>query len=302
MDNVRTDDEVEPPGDEAVERIILSEFGEEVGDLLNEARRNQEAIDRQRHPGEGLRERKRRLTRQRISDVATTLFSTRGFDNVTVAEVAEVVGVSEKTIYNYFPTKESLILDEADAAVERFARAMRENPPGESPTRAVLRSLEAESERFAAIPDELVTFFPNFAALVQSTPSLRAAWLDIRNQMTTIAREELAARAEVDPHDPEPQIAARALVGLADIAFESRVRHIEAGLRGPELNEAVRAELERAARLIETGLWSFDLLTQGRRTREQMREAAGAAEDARAQVLAALRQARAAWRKLHGQR
>jgi hypothetical protein len=118
----------------------------------------------------------------------------------------------------------------------------------------------------------------------------------------TNARPASGRESVASPHDPEPQIAARALVGLADIAFESRVRNIEAGLRGPELGEAVRAELERAARLIETGLWSFDLLTQGRRTREQMREAAGAAEDARAQVLAALRQARAAWRKLREQR
>jgi AcrR family transcriptional regulator len=299
MDEPRTHEEAEPLADDQVERIIVSEVGEELGELLNRTRRAQEAIEETRRPGEGLRERKRRLTRQRISDVATTLFSTRGFDNVTVAEIAAVVGVSEKTIYNYFPTKESLILDEADAAIERVAQAFRESPPGESPARVVLRTLEAESERFAAIPDELVHFFPNFAELIQSTPSLRAAWLDIRNRMMDIVVAELAARAEVDPNDPEPQVAARALAGLADIAFESRVRYIRAGLRGDALNAAVRSELERAARLIETGLWSFDLLTQGRRTREQMRDAARSAEDARAQVLKALRQARRAWKTIH---
>jgi AcrR family transcriptional regulator len=302
MKETRTRDEVEPPGDDAVGRIIISEVGEELGELLNEARRNQEAVDGERHQDEGLRERKRRLTRQRISDVATTLFSMRGFDNVTVAEIAEIVGVSEKTIYNYFPTKESLILDEADATVRRFAEAFRESPPGESPTRIVLGVLDEEARRFLVIPDDLLHFFPNFVELVQSTPPLRAAWLDIRNQMTAIVRDELAARAEVDPNDPEPQIAARALVGLADIGFESRVRHIKAGLRGKELNAAVRVELERAARLIETGLWSFDLLTQGRRTREQMTEAARSADESRAQVLKALRQARAGWRKIREQR
>lgn len=292
----------EPVGDEQVDRIIVREVGEELGDLLNRTRRNQEAMEAERHRGEGLRERKRRITRQRISDVATTLFAARGFDSVTVAEVAETVGVSEKTIYNYFPTKESLILDEADAAVERFTQAFRASPVGESPVQIVLRALEEEARRFAVIPDELLDFFPNFAELIQSTPSLRSAWLDIRNQMIAIAREELAARAEVDPNDPEPHIAARALVGIVDISFESRVRHIRDGLRGDALDLAVRAELERAARLIETGLWSFDLLTQGRRTREQMRDAARSAEEARAQVLKALRQARAAWRKLHHER
>ena len=93
-------------------------------------------------------------------------------------------------------------------------------------------------------------------------------------------------------------IAARALVGLGEIAFESRVRHIEQGLRGAELRDAVFADVERAARLLETGLWSFNLLTQGRRTKQQVLDAAKAAEDARAQVVQALRQARTAWRQI----
>ena len=89
---------------------------------MRRARRRSEL---QRHPDEGLRERKRRLTRQRISDVATILFGTRGFDNVKVSEVADIVGVSEKTVYNYFPTKESMVLDWADETVESLARVIR---------------------------------------------------------------------------------------------------------------------------------------------------------------------------------
>ena len=97
---------------------------------MRSARRAQEAWHRSRHPDEGLRERKRRLTRQldlrrRHDDVRHS-----GFDNVKVSEVAERVGVSEKTIYNYFPTKESMVLDTADEAVERMARALRERGPG----------------------------------------------------------------------------------------------------------------------------------------------------------------------------
>src|SRR5208283_4204051 len=60
---------------------------------------------------EGLRERKKRLMRQRLSDTATEMFMERGFDGVRVAEVAAACGVSEKTVFNYFPTKESLVLD-----------------------------------------------------------------------------------------------------------------------------------------------------------------------------------------------
>src|ERR1035441_3436259 len=65
----------------------------------------------------GLRERKKRLMRQQLSDTATEMFMERGFGAVRVAEVAEACGVSEKTVFNYFPTKESLILDRLDVTV-----------------------------------------------------------------------------------------------------------------------------------------------------------------------------------------
>ena len=60
---------------------------------------------------EGLRERKKRLMRQQLSDTATAMFLERGFDEVRVAEIAAACGVSEKTVFNYFPTKEALVLD-----------------------------------------------------------------------------------------------------------------------------------------------------------------------------------------------
>ena len=92
----------------------MDELGPEMAELMGRARRQQDQWERRLRAGEGLRERKRRLTRQRISDIATALFAARGFDNVKVSEVADIVGVSEKTVYNYFPTKESMVLDTAD--------------------------------------------------------------------------------------------------------------------------------------------------------------------------------------------
>jgi hypothetical protein len=82
------------------------------------------------------------------------------------------------------------------------------------------------------------------------------------------------------------------------VALAARVRYIEQGLRGAQLREAVFGDLDRAGRLLETGLWSFNLLTHGRRTRQQVLDAAKAAEEARAQVVKALRQARTAWRQV----
>jgi AcrR family transcriptional regulator len=283
-----------------IDRLLVGELGEEMAGAFVLARQTQERWARRRHPHEGLRERKKRRTRQQISDVATALFVVRGFDHVRVSEIAEVVGVSEKTVYNYFPTKESLVFDRADEGIERLAVALREREAGESPAKAVLRAIGEDLDELAELPVEVHMFMPVFAEMVASTPSLRAAWLDLQGRLVAVATEELAARADVDPRDPEPLIAARAIVGLLEVAYESRVRHIEAGLRGDELREEVLADLERAARLLDTGLWSFNLLAQGARTRAQLREAASAAEDVRAQVVDALEQARATWRELRG--
>ena len=288
-------------GGERIQRVLERELGEQVAGAFARTRRMEEHRTRERYPHEGLRERKKRLTRQQISDVATTLFVARGFEHVKVSEVAEIVGVSEKTVYNYFPTKESLVFDRADEQVERLAEALRKREPGESPTRAMLRALSEDMEDFEDLPDEVHGFMPRFAEMVTTTPSLRAAWLDVHGRLLAVATEELAARADMDPRDPEPVTVARAIVGLLELAYESRIRHIESGLRRGELREAVQTDIERAARLLDTGLWSFNLLAQGMRTRQQLQDAAKVAEEARAQVVKALRQARSAWRSLHKQ-
>jgi hypothetical protein len=182
-----------------------------------------------------------------------------------------------------------------------MARVIRDCPPSESLTAAVVRAMKEDMERFDEVPDDLAVFLPRFVDLIDSTPALRAAWLEMYDRIVTVATEALATRAEVDPRDPEPMIAARALSGLGGVALAARVRYIEQGLRGVELRDAVITDLERAARLLETGLWSFNLLTHGRRTRQQVLDAAKAAEDARDQVVKALRQARSAWREIREQ-
>jgi AcrR family transcriptional regulator len=287
-------------GDEILDRLISAEMGDKIAEVMRLFRRTQEAWYRRAHPDEGLRERKRRMTRQLISDAATTLFATRGFDNVKVSEVADRVGVSEKTVYNYFPTKESLVLDNADEGVERMARALRERQPGQSPTEVVIEAIMDDTWMYQEAPDALMEFMPLFGAMIESTPALRAAWLELHDRLAKVARDELAAQAGVDPRDPEPTVAGRALAGLAELAMESNMRHVTDGLRGDELRRAVQADLERAARLLETGLWSFNLPRSGR-GRSQAMEAARAAEEARVQVLRALRQARTAWEAVRGE-
>ena len=81
-------------------------------------------------PDEGLRERKKRRLRQRISNVATALFLAEGFEAVSVARIAARSEVSEQTVFNYFPTKESMFFDEADDLSRAIADAVRDPSNG----------------------------------------------------------------------------------------------------------------------------------------------------------------------------
>ncbi|MFZ1992530.1 MAG: TetR family transcriptional regulator, partial [Solirubrobacteraceae bacterium] len=81
---------------------------------------------------QGLRERKKQQTRERISSAARELFIERGFERVTVAEVAAAADVSEATAFNYFPTKEDLFFGRLAEFEEQLLEAIRSRGPGES--------------------------------------------------------------------------------------------------------------------------------------------------------------------------
>ena len=100
--------------------------------------------------------------------------------------------------------------------------------------------------RFDEVSDDLVAFLPMFVTMIETTAALRAAWLDLYDRLAEVVREELAIQAGVDPRDPEVGVAGRALVGLVQVALESRVRWIEDGLRGQALR--IGRELGRRPR------------------------------------------------------
>src|SRR5947207_14333370 len=82
--------------------------------------------------GPGLRERKKQQTRQLIYETAARLFAERGFERVTVAEIARTADVSEVTVFNYFPTKEELFFAGMQFFEERLLEAVRERAAGKS--------------------------------------------------------------------------------------------------------------------------------------------------------------------------
>ncbi|MGQ4418531.1 TetR/AcrR family transcriptional regulator [Streptomyces sp. SAS_269] len=156
---------------------------------------------------EGLRERKKRQTRQYISDVATGLFVERGFDAVTVAEIAEAADVSVNTVYNYFPAKEDLFFDRSAGMVDRLARWVRGRPAGESAIAAVLRELreevEAVSPRVGLIPG-----YAAFMRVIEEAPALRSRLWAIGQEVQSTLERELRAETGAADDDDLPHLMA----------------------------------------------------------------------------------------------
>ncbi|WP_059012017.1 TetR/AcrR family transcriptional regulator [Streptomyces specialis] len=161
----------------------------------------------------GLRERKKQQTRLHISDVATGLFLERGFDAVTVAEVAEAADVSVNTVYNYFPTKEDLFLDRGAEFVDRPSRRVRERLPGESAADAVLRGLRediADRQPWMGLTEG----YGRFMRIAFGSSALMARLMRMQQETTQRLSETLAEEVGAEDGDHTPSLIALQLMSL----------------------------------------------------------------------------------------
>jgi AcrR family transcriptional regulator len=198
----------------------------------------------------GLRELKKQRTRQEIADRAMQLFATRGFDHVTVAEVAAAAGVSEKTVFNYFPTKEDLFFDEVPARQAALVDAVRSREPGES-ILAGLRRLQAGELRRLSSPG-----FATFARVIEESPALQAKELEVMARFAQVLADAIQAELGVDERDA--RVAAGLLVSVHWQLFRAARKQALAGRHGPAALRRLRAELERAHHLLEHGLGDLE--------------------------------------------
>ncbi|MEQ4718394.1 helix-turn-helix domain-containing protein [Nonomuraea sp. B19D2] len=202
---------------------------------------------------EGLRERKKRETRQRIADIAMGLFMAKGFDNVTVAEIARTADVSVNTVFNYFGTKEDLFADRQDVAIDLAPRVLRGRGPGESVVRAFRRdffdALDTRHWRYGLNQGADV-----FAGIVNEAPSLVAKLREMQERREDALTRALADELAADADDLTPRLVATHILNTTRILTHDAVRRQLAGEQWESIEPDLRAQADRAFDLLESGI------------------------------------------------
>ena len=205
----------------------------------------------------GLRETKKLRTREEIAAQAMRLFVTRGFDHVTVAEVAAAAGVSEKTVFNYFPTKEDLFFDEVPERQRALVDAVRNRAPGVSILEA-LRKLNREQCTRLASPG-----FVHFARVIEESQALKVKELEVMSGFAQALTGALLAEG-IDERDV--RTVASMLVSVHRQLFLSARALALTGKHGPAAARRLAADSDRAFALMERGLGDLGL-PHGRKDR-----------------------------------
>jgi AcrR family transcriptional regulator len=202
-----------------------------------------------------LRERKKQQTRQLIADKARRLFDDRGFEQVTVAEIARAADVSEGTVFNYFPTKEDLVYGHMEVFEASLLEAIRDREPGESVLSAFGRFFAERYGRIATEEGAEVTL--QAARIISGSPALQAREREILARYTQSLAALIAEETGVRADDIEPSVAANALIGLHRALLDYTRRQVLAGRRGRSLATDVKAQTERALARLERGLRDY---------------------------------------------
>lgn len=166
--------------------------------------------------GTGLRDKKRQQTRSALSQAAIRLFAERGFDAVTVAEIAAEANVSPKTAFNYFPKKEDLVLDRRQEIELELLLAIRQRPLGEAAVSAVRRhTLRVAMQLNEVGPERRQAF----RKIIEASPTIHARLRQLSLTTEQALAQLLAQDTGAGPHDPTPMVVATALGLLARLAY-----------------------------------------------------------------------------------
>jgi AcrR family transcriptional regulator len=190
----------------------------------------------------GLRDRKKRRTRQHIADTAARLFAERGYDQVAVVDVAEAAEVSEQTVYNYFPTKKDLVFDLGEEDLrDRLTDLIRNRPTGASPAAAIRDDALNFVESIKSVPPEQARGGLDYLAAI--SPTVRRLSLEVTDRLA----DAIAAAITETTVDVHPQLAKVQGIALAwvyqTITDESGRRRV-AGQESKQIAAQLRPMIE----------------------------------------------------------
>jgi AcrR family transcriptional regulator len=209
----------------------------------------------------GLRERKKQRTRQHIADTARRLFAERGFEHVTVAEIAREAEVAQATVFNYFPAKEDLFYSRLEAFEEQLLTAIRERAPGQGVLAAFSGFLVGQQGVLAVNAsgddEDATAQIRTIARVITDSPALLARERQVfdryaRALAALIAEDTGAERGDVACH-----VVANALVGLHRALIDRVREQALAGVPAARIGRDVRTEAKRAITQLEHGLGDF---------------------------------------------
>lgn len=204
----------------------------------------------------GLRERRKQEAREAISRTAIELFAATGFDEVTISQVADAAGVSKMTVTNYFPRKEDLVFDRAEAIIASLADAAAARAPGESLLAAIRRDY---AERIAAGDVTLGPPTATFARMVQNSHVLSSRLREIADLTERALGDAIAAETGAD--DPQQRIVAAQFVSVHRVLFAESARRILDGQSPDDIRQVLAAAARRAFDLLEPSLGGYGIRT-----------------------------------------
>jgi AcrR family transcriptional regulator len=202
----------------------------------------------------GLRERRKQQTRQAISDIATVMFLERGFEEVTISQIAGAAGVSKMTVTNYFPRKEDLVFDRADAIIRRLADVVSARAPGESMLAAIRRDY---AEAVARADVTLGLSSPAFVRMIESSPMLASRGLEIMYRCERALGDVIAAEDGAD--GPRQRLVAALLSSVYRVLYAEASRRSLAGESRDQTCAFLAEAATRAFGQLEPSIGSYGI-------------------------------------------
>ncbi|PKQ24722.1 MAG: TetR family transcriptional regulator [Actinobacteria bacterium HGW-Actinobacteria-5] len=191
-------------------------------------------------------------TRRRIAAIASGLFLERGFDAVTVAEVAKAAGVSSVTVFNHFPRKEDLFLDRSGDAADLLRAAVRDRPDGVDvleALRAMTFGLVGEGHALAGVDVRSASFFKTVA----ESPALVARSREIAGEVQELLASELTRDSRF--HGDADLFAAFFVAGYSTVLVDAARRIID-GEAAEGLVDRQRTRFEALFEALRVGVAS----------------------------------------------